>query len=329
MKRFYIALFIITFFFLPLFTHAQTPGSIDSIEIRVNPENPAPESPVTIKVESYLSDLNKATIFWSVDGKQVAGGVGQTSFVTKAPSNSKTSTISIYLRTVEGRELRRSLTLHPGDISITWEALGYEPPFYPGKAIPVYQGAVKFVAMPNLFTKNGTYIDPDTLLYTWKKGSTVLGSESGYGKQSVVIKGGIIPEPTEISVSVQSKDGSISGEASTEIDFYSPQIVFYKEDPLYGILYNKALTKQEPLTNNEMKIAGIPFGFTDLSFLSFDWSVNNNDKAELKNQKSVTFRNNSDAEGSSIISLEIKNSKSILQSAKSNFAVYFNKQNKQ
>lgn len=323
MYRFYIVLFLITIVVLPVISHAQTPGSIDSIEIRVTPEHPGPFKPVSIKVESFLTDLNKATISWTVDGKQIDVGTGNTTFTLNAPANGKKSLIVITIRTAEGRDVRRSVELSPADVSIAWEALGYTPPLFKGKALPSYQGAVRFVALPELY-KAGTRLDPQTLVYTWKKGSTVLGSLSGYGKQSAVVSGTVVPEPMTISVSVQSKDGALSGEAATVVDFYDPEIIFYKEDPLYGTLYNRALRGQEPLTNNEFKVVGAPFYFTDTG--PFVWSINGQSRPELDNQKSITFRNNGTSGGASLISLEIRGAANILQSARNDFTVYFNKQ---
>lgn len=323
MQRFYFVLFLISILVLPVLSHAQTPGSIDSIEIRVTPERPGPFKPVTIKVESFLTDLNKANISWTVDGKQIEAGIGNTSFSLSAPANGKKSTIIITLKTVEGRDIRRTVELNPSDVSIAWEALGYTPPLFRGKALPSYQGSVRFVAMPELY-KAGVRLDPKTLVYTWKKGSTVLGSLSGYGKQSAIISGTVVPEPMTVSVTVQSKDGAQSGEAATVVDFYDPEIVFYKEDPLYGVLYNSALGGQEPLSNNEFKIIGAPFYFSDTG--PYIWSINGINRPDLNDQKSITFRNNGTTGGSSRISLEIRGVKNILQSARKDFTVYFSKQ---
>lgn len=321
MQRFYFVLFLL--FLIPLPSLAQTPASIDSIEIRVTPEKPAPGQSVTIKVESFLTDLNRATISWIVDGKTIDAGLGKTSFTTNAPQNGRKSTVTIIIKTSEGRELRRNVPLQPADVSIAYESIGYLPPTYKGGSIPAYQSSVKFVAVPEFYTTAGIKIDPETLVYTWKKGSTVLGNDSGYGKQSLVIKGGVIPEPTTVSVSVQSKDAKINGEAAVRIDFNAPEIQFYKEDPLYGVLYNHAFRNSEPLTNNEFKIMSAPYYFEDTG--SFVWTINGVERPDLSSQKSITFRNNGTREGKSIIGLEVRGVKNILQSAQKDFEVYFNK----
>lgn len=321
MQRFYFVLFLL--FFIPLTAFGQVPTGIDSIEIRVNPENPAPNQQMTVKVESFSLDMNRSTIIWTLDGKQVQSGTGVTSYTFNAPANGKTSTLGIYIKTAQGREIRRTVPIRPGDVSIAWEAVGYTPPLFKGKGLPSYQGGVRFVAMPELF-RNGTRLNPAELLYTWKKGSTVLGSSSGYGKQEVIIYGTVVPEPMTIRVDVQSKDGLTRGAGVVTVDFYDPEIQFYKEDPLYGVMYNKAVAKQEPLTNNEFKITATPYNFSELS--TYNWTVNGIDQPDLQDQKSITFRNNGTVGGQSIIGLNLRSSRYILQSAKQNFTVYFSKQ---
>lgn len=321
MQRFYIVLFVL--FFIPLSVFAQVPNSIDSVELKINPEKPNPGQSVELKVESYLDDFNTATITWLVDGKTIDSGVGNTTLTLTAPQNGKRTTVTILIRTQGGKNLKKVVLIQPADVSIGFESIGYTPPTYKGGTIPAYQSAVRFVAFPEFYTTAGVRIDPDTLIYTWKRGSTVLGNESGYGKQSIVIRGGVIPEPTLISVSVQSKDGKTTGTASIRTDFHAPEIQFYKEDPLYGVLYNRAFRNQEPLTNNEFKIMSAPYYFEKMG--NFIWTINNVERPDLSTQKRIIFRNNGTVEGRSLIGLEIRGAENILQSARKDFVVYFNK----
>lgn len=321
MQRFYFVLFLA--FFIPLTAFGQVPSTLENIEVIMNPENPAPNQQVNIKLESYSIDLDRASIVWSVDGKTVQSGTGLVTLTTKAPVNGKNSVVIASIKTLNGAELRQTINIRPGDVSITWEAVGYTPPLFKGKTLPSYQGSTRFVAMPELY-KNGVRLNPNDLVYTWKKGSTVLGNASGYGRQSVVVAGGAVPEPMTIRVDVQSKDGLTRGAGIITVDFYDPEIQFYKEDPLYGVLYNKALVGQEPLTNNEFEIVSVPFNFSNIG--KYNWSINNTPYPDLSDQRSITFRNNGTAQGSSLISLELKSATNILQFARQNFTVYFNKQ---
>lgn len=293
------------------------------MDLTMTPDSPAPNQSVDIKIESFSVDLNRSTLVWTVDGKQEKSGVGVTSFSTKAPANGKVSTVAVTIKTADGRTIRKSIEIRPGDVTIAWEALGNTPPLFKGKILPSYQGSVRFVAMPELY-KAGKRLDPQDLIYTWKNGSTVLGSLSGFGKQSAVVNGTVVVEPLRISVDVQSKDGVSRGNGSISVDFYDPEVRFYKEDPLYGVLYNHSLQNQEPLTNNEFKVVGIPFNFSDVG--EYNWSINGAEKPDLAKEKSITFRNKGTTGGTSLISLEMKSASRILQYARNNFTVYFSKQ---
>lgn len=320
MQRFYFVLFLV--FFIPLTSFAQIATTVDSTDLTLIPESPAPNQSVTVKITSFSIDLNRSTLIWSVDGKQIQNGIGLTEIKTTAPANGKSSTVTVIIRN-SGKDTRKSIELRPGDVSIAWEALGKIQPLFKGKILPSYQGSVRFVAMPELY-RAGKRLDPQELIYTWKNGSTVLGSQSGFGKQSAVISGAVVPEPLVVSVDVQSKDGVSRGSATIAVDFYDPEVLFYKEDPLYGVLYNRSLQNQEPLTNNEFKVVGIPFNFSDVG--EYNWSINGSNRPDLNQQKSITFRNKGTVGGTSLISLELKSASRILQYARNNFTVYFSKQ---
>lgn len=324
MIRFHFGFYLVLFLFsltLPLFTFAQTPSVVDPIELTLTPQSPAPSSRVDVRADSFITDLNKATISWSIDGKQIKSSIGGTTFSFTAPANGKKSILAVTVRTSEGRDIRKTLTIAPADVSLTWESTGIIPVLYKGKSLAAYQTIVKVVAMPELY-QNGVRLNPENVVYTWKRGATVLGSASGYGKQTLTIEGGVIPEPVVVSVTAQSRDGQVTGSASLSIDFTDPEIVFYKEDPLYGILFNKALTGQESLTHNEVKIVAMPYFFNTPG--SYRWSVNNLENPNLLDQSSIVLRNNGKG-GTSLIGLEIRAARNILQSARNNFTVYFNK----
>src|SRR3989338_6341532 len=64
--------FLLLLFCFPLSTGAVSPSSIS---INVAPANPAPNEDVTITLGSYSSNLDGATISWSVNGKTAVSGV--------------------------------------------------------------------------------------------------------------------------------------------------------------------------------------------------------------------------------------------------------------
>src|SRR4051812_40344820 len=94
------------------------PGLEEQININVNPENPAPNQQVTISLEAFGTDLNRADISWLVNGTVQKNGVGaiQFSFVTgKAGS---VSDVVIYILPINGTKITKEVRISPASVDI-------------------------------------------------------------------------------------------------------------------------------------------------------------------------------------------------------------------
>ncbi|MEI6057781.1 MAG: hypothetical protein WCQ60_02300 [bacterium] len=327
-----LGLFIVSLFSLSFFStdtlHAQTLGttSVNGIDIAIDPSNPAPGANVTVSVESYSTDLNTASITWFVDGKSLAKGTGLKSISVTAPVNGKSIQVVAAIDTAEGANIKKVVTVQPGDVDLIWETSGYVPPLFRGKVTTAYQNKVKITAIPHFFSANGKQIDPSKLLYKWKNGDTVLGDQSGYGKQSVIIAGSIIPRELDIDVLVTAPDQkNIAGETQVAINADKPEIIFYPDDPLYGVMYSTAIASALRFFHNEIKVVAVPYGFdiNDAS-LSYNWNINNVSQDNLTSSKSIVLRVADGQQGSSNIELSMVNSgNKILQGATAAFTALF------
>ncbi len=328
MKSLVKLIIIALFFSIFVFTsHAQVPNSIDGVLMNVFPLNPAVGQSVTVSVESYVTDLNAAAIVWLVDGKNYSQGTGLKSINIIAPALGKTSVVVVAIRTVEGREVKKTVTIKSGDVDLVWESQGYVPPFYRGKSLFGYQNTIKINAIPHLAGSNGVELDPRTLVYKWKKGDQVIQDQSGYGKQTLTLKEDL-PRPIDIEVEVGTQNGSQKGTAQISLQPVEPSISFYEEDSLYGVLYNKSLSNNVRLNNQEISIVAIPYNFTSYernSPLTYAWSVNNLEQPDLSTNQSIVLRTKGDTEGSSDVSLEMRNTDDILQGARNAITVFFTK----
>ncbi len=320
-----ISIFALMLCAFSLTTHAQIPSSIDGVTVNINPENPSPGQNVSISIESYNTDLSSATMIWSVGGKVYSQGLGIKSISIPAPKLGLTLIINVLIKTSEGRSVQKTVSIKSGSVDMIWEARGYVPAFFKGKSPFVYQNSLHIVAIPHLSSDGTKEINPGTLIYKWKINGKNIDGASGYGKQSVDIEGGDIPKQLEINVLVNTKDEQQSTVATIILDPTEPSLSFYEEDPLYGIFFNKALFGRVVLKNSEMKVISIPFGFNFNNQISYVWSINNIEKSDLSKNKSITIRTKGDQEGSSNINLDIRNLSSILQGARGEFTVYFNK----
>ncbi|MDO8430592.1 MAG: hypothetical protein Q7S72_01210 [Candidatus Taylorbacteria bacterium] len=318
---------ILTLLFLTTtLAHAQLNMPIDGVTIQTDAEYPRPGQAIVVSVESYSFDLNSSSIIWTVAGKAQSQGIGLTKTTVTAPKLGAKLNVSANIKSGDGREVQKSITIQTSSVDIIWESSGYTPPFWRGKLPFSYQNTVKLIAIPHLSTDGVNEIDPKTLVYSWKLGGKYIDGGQGYGKQSVVITSGDIPKDLDVSVDVSSRDQTLHTFSSLTLIPSEPTLSFYEEDSLYGILFNKSLLDKVSLKNTEMKVLAIPFGFNlNNRDISYAWSINAIEQRDLIKNRSITIRTKGDTDGSSTIDLDIRNQDDILQGARGGFTVYFSK----
>ena len=203
------------------------------------------------------------------------------------------------------------------------ESDGYVPPSFLGKAPLAFQNDVTVIAVPHLANSAGKEYDPATLVYQWKKDDgTVLQSQSGYDKQSITLAGSIIPRPYYLLVTATSRDGSAQGEGIIDIVPHSPSITFYRNDPLYGPLYNNAIGNNISIgSQKEVTALAALFGFNNGA--TADWLINGTEHPELASGLSVDLRAPDGVSGSSQVELDVKGTDDILQEGSAYFTASF------
>ncbi len=225
--------------------------------------------------------------------------------------------------------MNNSITIGSGSIDMILEPDGYVPPFFTGKVPVAYQNSVKIVAVPHLANSAGVEYDPQTLVYQWQENDSVLQDQSGYGKQSIVIPGNIVPRPYNITVTVSARDGSAQGMGITSV---TPgalgNMAFYDNDPLYGPLYNHALGSTVYVgAQRELGVLAVPYGFnlpsSGIGGLTWSWLVNGTEHPELAGNDIVTLRAPEGSSGSSDIETDVTNSQKILQQGNAALSVLF------
>lgn len=325
-------IFIILIFFLSFSSsvhevEAQTslPSSIDGVTISADITSPAPGQNVQVTVESYNTDLNRANITWLENSKTVQTGIGKKTLTVAAPNPGKELKVTATITTVEGRTVNKTISIVSGDIEIIIEPDAYTPLFFKGKPPYIYNQNLKIIAMPHLVTKGGVSIDPSKLVYKWKRDYNVLGDQSGYGAQVLFYKSGVVPRPVSITVEVSSLDEGILGEKTVNLEAIDGSVLFYEEDPLYGVMYNTAVGDRFNLKQQEVQFFAVPFGFNreHSDQITYAWSVNNMENPDLGSKRTLTLRAKNGVEGSSIIGLDVRNGYDILQGAKASFTAYF------
>ncbi len=310
--------------FLPTTESIRANAISEYLDLKTNPSNPGPKEMVQVTIESYLSDLNKATISWSVNGKLVKRGIGEKSFSFQNGDSGKTTRINVLILTNDGSSLDRELLFSPIGVTILWEADTYTPPFYKGKALMSPQARVRAIVIPDIAnTRNA--LSAGNLVYVWKKDGYAVSEASGYGKNSFSFSG---PKPygeTKVKVQVSSLDNAVNSEMRIALPLTDSFILFYEDHPLLGTLYGRNLSTGLPLRKKEFSVKAAPFFFSnevdEAPTLVYNWSLNG--KKVTNQGRIITLRNETGEKVGSSLTLAMYGIKQTFQSASRSLTINF------
>ena len=294
------------------------------LNVRIHPQNPKPGDTVSVTIESYLSDLNKATIEWSVNDRSILRGIGKTAFSFIVGNAGETTKLAISLITNTGDRIAKEYIFNPVGLTILWEADTYTPPFYKGKSLITPQARVRAIAVPDeVHTKNA--LDAGNLAYVWRENDIASESSSGYGKNSFSF---IAPRPyekTKISVEASSLDDSIHSKWNIAIPVADPFVLFYEDHPLIGIWYNSPLGPSLHLVKKEFSLRAEPYFFSNetggRATLLYNWEMNG--QAFKNSGRTVTLRNEKGENGTSLFALAIRGVQKTFQTADQSLTIHF------
>ena len=306
-----MAVFVALFLLLPgapaLFAQTETIGT--ELSMVIDPEYPRPREAITVSVESYNIDLNRADVRWFVNNKLVKAGIGEKRLETVASGAGGLTDIRVVVLGENGATYSAGISFRPAEVSLLWQAESYTPPFYKGKALMPYQGTVLVAAVP-FFTRGGLLMSPESLIYTWMEGDEVIGDSSGKGKNLFVFRGSVPIRPKTISVAVESPDRRMIASASVDIVPVAPRLLFYEDHPLYGLMLGKALVGNFLLKSDEARIGALPYYFEAKERsgfdIAYDWQVNY-EPILLERGNALTLRRAVKEAGRSYLFLEARN----------------------
>jgi hypothetical protein len=295
------------------------------LTVDMTPEVPGPNQTVTISIESYSTDLNRAQISWYVNGKLVKKGYGEKTIMFTTGNIGKKSTVLINIFDSIGNTTQKTISVTPESVDMLWQADTYTPPFNQGKALFSHQSKITIVAMPNIIS-NGRRISAKNLIYRWQENGNVLGDQSGYGKNTVTLEETTPTLNDSVQVDVSSLDGTISAQGVLNIESTTPLVLFYRNDPLTGISYEKALSSSFTLTEQEENIAAIPYFFSarNKKTLRYNWMLNNSPVSSTNS--SIVLRNANNQEGVANLSVQVTQPSKVFQTVSDSGQVQFNKQ---
>lgn len=296
----------------------------EDFSLEISPENPGPNATVSAKIISYSFDIDRAEISWLVNGVVKLKGTGEKKFsFTVGNAGSKISLTAV-AATKEGLTLEKSVIFRPAGLDILWEANNYVPAGYKGKALPSSESTVKIAAFPE-FVYNGEKLSPSSLYYDWQINSKNKPNLSGYGKRSFNYKLSDLSAEDEIMAIVSSYSGIIIAEKRIKIKTIAPKIIFYKEHPMEGVLYNSAFGKEISLTENEISLRAEPYFFSkqNLNNLTYQWKMNGKVITPEQRKTVIDFRLEGASSGNASVNLEIQNPVNLLQNAANSLRINF------
>lgn len=347
MKYRFIILTIFVFVSISLFVHKGFSQSLDlselidsntglpvgiteQISIEQTPEIPQPGEVVYVRITSYMTNLNKAKITWTQDGKIIISEFGVVTNQFQAPESGKSSTIKITIEKEGGGVVAKTITLSPADVDLIYEAQTYAHPFFKGKKLFTSESVVNVIAIPNFIGSNGKKIPATSLVYNWEINGTVQQSISGYGKYIFTTKGQMIERPANITVNVSAINSSLVATQSITLRSTTPDIVVYENNPILGVVYDKAIEGSFLLQRPQVDFEAIPYFFSaqnkDDMNLTYKWSINGVRIASKKpNENYLLLQNNQNEEGKAIISLGLEHAQNLLQTTRTQLELNFKK----
>ncbi len=258
------------------YSHAQFFQSSD-ISLSINPASPGPNTDTVATITSFSTDINRATISWFLNGKFVSGGLGKNTYSFKTGAVGASTKVSASIITAEANTADKSITITPGELDVLWQATdAHTPPFYRGKALPLNESSIRFVAVPNLRSTNGSIIKGSDLVYSWQKNLKPDASASGFGKNYFDVYASYLDEEERVDVSASSVSNHTGGSGNTSIHLSTPKIIFYKKIPLLGADYNNAIGGDGLLVDTkEVTVVAEPYFINpkniDSTRLSYNW----------------------------------------------------------
>ncbi len=292
-----------------------------NLELKLDPEYPSANQTVSAKVELYGLAIEKNEILWSIDGIIKERGIGQKEFFFQTKDWGENTILTVQVNTSNNGQLQKQIQITPAEVDLIWEADTYTPPFYKGKALNSSNSIVNVVALPNFIDKNGQKISSEKLIYNWKEDWKIKGLQSGYGKNTFSLEGPQTNRSKSVTVTIESVDGALKTEKSISFRSENPEIVFYRQDPLLGTLYNTVIKNEYSLGSEEIKIIASPFFFSPQNNINYKWTMNGQIMNFYNNE--IILRQPEGKTGSAQIALKIQNMDSILQFTDNNFIVNF------
>jgi len=304
---------------------AQFLYSDEAISITTTPKYPDPGAPVSIRVVSTEVGVEGSSISWFINGRLQESGLGKTLFKFNAGSLGSVYNIKVVVENSSGHKFEKTTSVIPSVIDFLWEASTYTPPLYKGKALAGRKASIKIVAMPQTYNSSGVVLNDNQLIYEWKTRRGISSSQSGLGRNSFEFNSDTISVPTPITLILSDRNGNTLSQKSTFFEITEPELLFYENDPLLGILFNKTLDESFAPKNRELVVEAYPYFFSKTDrknlALSYNWTINGETISLNENSPATVTLGLGDRQSLININLSVKNIQNIYEGIKKTLTI--------
>ncbi len=319
MKRLFAIMFFASALLLPAFSRAQISNAgIEDLTIETYPKNPGAFTSTTISLSSYSDFVDTAKITWKLNGKLMLSGIGKKQYSFTTGSFGTASVIEVVLTPTSGLPTTKRIQITPMGIDLLWEATdSIVPPMYRGKALPASESKIRIVAIPQIKSDSGNLIDQYNMLYNWKQNYEQSVSDSGFGKNSFDIDTSYLNPTEHIEVSASTRDGGSSIDTDINIRTGNPFIIWYPMSPLYGPIFEHAITGDYPVAASSISILAEPYFFSpgnpNSKSLSYEWTLNGQkiDTPQIPN--TLFLQRNNSSKGTAPVSVLVSSIENLFQ----------------
>jgi hypothetical protein len=312
----------------PFSTSSQIAQGLENvIVLRMTPTNPGPEKPVSIFAESFSIDLDTSTISWFINDVLKQQSVGGTAFQFKTGGLGSSTKIDIVAETIGGILETEQIIITPTDIDILWQAHTSAHPLYKGKHIASAGSSISVEVTPHFIRGNGKKLRPDELIYSWRVDNKAVPRLSGRGKNTIAVSQTKPVDSLFIEVEIESADKTLFGRRTLSIPIRESELLVYENNPLLGVLFNKAVGNLHALIGQEVKFITYPFFMSfanrNADYINYSWELNNKPITLGENKSSITVSHGGKEGGSAKISVSVQNSIEIFQRSDTGFSIEF------
>ncbi len=304
---------------LPVHAQIGIGGFGADLTLSISPLYPSPNAVVHIEARSILMDLDTLDISWYKDGEKIGGGPGIKEIDVVAGALGSEATVEAVVYEGDLPSTGATARITPTEIDLLSESNSYVPPFYKGRALPSAGTTLNLQAIPRFKRPDGSFVSSSDIIFTWKRGGTVIQSASGRGKSTALLESPGLFGADLISVEARTPDGKFSGSASARIAATEPRLLLYKDHPLFGVMYHQALTAQNFIPETEMSFSAVPYfaeaaGAND-NRLIYAWRINESEVAVDPSRPSQITINAERSSGNALIELALSHATNFFMSS--------------